>query len=71
MIPKEARTFTDLLKLTRDNVDGTGWWFMLGEGDEVMFAQQYMGEAPTGTVKIPRKEFDALVRWYTTGKWKP
>jgi hypothetical protein len=70
MKPCDAKTFGDLLKLRRDNIDGTDWWFMLGDGS-VTFCQQGLGQAATGMVTIPRKEFDALLRWYTTGRWKP
>lgn len=65
LAPIQARTFNDINRLPRAVYDGKTWWFLI-DGGHVTMCQQKRGEASTGTVFIPRGEFDRLVRWYTT-----
>ena len=63
MRPRDCRTEEHLLKLRRDNVDAGDFWLLNGE-DGVTIAAQKNGEAATGMVKIPHKEFCRLVDFY-------
>lgn len=67
--PIDAKTFEQICALKRDNIDlqGGDWCFMVEEG-MVTLTEQKIGEGPTHQVSIPRKYFDKVVRWYTTGK---
>lgn len=68
LAPWQARTQAQLCALPRDGVDAATWWALL-DGDMIL-CQQRTGKAATGRVDIPRAEWDALVDWYETGRWK-
>jgi len=73
LTPREARTWKQIEALPRDNVDTVNCWMLLGgSGDcgEVTIARQRTGEAAQGIVKLPRREFERMIDWYNTGKWK-
>lgn len=66
-VPQQARTEKAMLSLARDNIGGKDWWFIL-DPFEVVICNQRSGEEPTGKVRLRRRDFDRLVRWYTTGR---
>jgi hypothetical protein len=68
LTPATANTFNKVCGLKRDHVHGKAWWVIL-DNPFVVIAQQRNGEASTGTVKIPRADFERLARWYLTGNW--
>lgn len=53
-----------LCKLPRDNWTYGNHW-LLTDGYEVTVCNQKTGEAPTGSVTMPRRAFNALVKAYT------
>jgi hypothetical protein len=65
--PIELRTEAQLIKAPRDNLSTPNYWLLVGPS-EVTLCQQRNGEESTGTLTIPRREFDRLARWYVTGK---
>lgn len=67
MVPIEAKTHDQICELKRDNVESGDFWMLLGEG-ELTICEQKSGSNPEQSLTIPRKNFDALVRWYMTGK---
>jgi hypothetical protein len=69
MTPREAKTFDELCKLPRDNVDTDAHWLM-ADVDTVTIAAQRNSEECTAKVKLPRATFEAFIDWYNTGKWK-
>lgn len=64
--PIEARTSRQLCTLPRDNVDSGDFWIQL-DLHEITIVEQMVGAAPSQRLSIPRRHFDAFVRWYTTG----
>ena len=62
--PVDARTFDQICALPRDGFDGETWWLSL-DPDSVTVCQQKSGQASTGRVRIPRRDFDGLIAWYT------
>ena len=64
--PIEARTFKQVCKLPRDNLNTRGHWILI-DGDVVLAAQRN-GQPATNSMRIPRSEFDRMARWYVTGK---
>mgnify|MGYP001597371128 FL=1 len=66
LAPIEAKTFSQICKLPRDNYDTAGYWILVGL-KTIHFAEQRNGEATTQKMAIPKREFDRLVRWYMTG----
>jgi hypothetical protein len=55
LTPKTARTFAEICKLKRDNVDMPEGWAMLDEGG-VIITNQKSGEPVTGRVHVYRTE---------------
>lgn len=66
-VPRAAKTFRDITKLSHDNV-ATDTFSMSLDERVVHFQDQDWGENRRQTIDIPRKIFDAFVDWYTTGK---
>jgi len=67
--PMEAKTFNDICSLKRDNLTAGGYWIILNELG-ITICKQNPGEEPTQEITIPRKSFNRMVKWYTTGKTK-
>ena len=65
--PIEARTFKQVCALSRDNLDTKGHWILI-DGNDVCLTAQVLGKAPTNSMRIARREFDRLARWYVTGR---
>ena len=67
MTPKEAKTFEQICKLPRDNVESGDFSIVLGS-QEIYLAEQRPGEDRKQHIEIPRLNFNALVKWYLTGR---
>lgn len=59
----DAKTEADLLKLKRDNFSVPEGW-LLTSGDTVTVAAQRDGENASGIVRLPRAQFNRLIRDY-------
>lgn len=66
LAPIEAKTFSQICKLPRDNYETAGYWILVGDRT-IHFVEQRTGENATQKMAIPKREFDRLVRWYMTG----
>jgi hypothetical protein len=66
LTPKTARTFAEICKLKRDNVDMPEGWAMLDEGG-VIITNQKSGEPVTGRVHVSHRSLQKIIRWYETG----
>lgn len=66
--PREALTTKQVCDLPRDNVQHRNFWMLVDEVS-VSVAEQKIGEASTGSVRISRAAFDRFVDWYQTGVW--
>lgn len=64
--PREARTFAQICKLPRDNVDSGDFWIAIDE-QTVTVAHQQTGAPAISKTTIPRRQFEALIDWYNTG----
>jgi hypothetical protein len=66
MRPIDARRQGDLEALRTHNWDGKAHWLLLNNDGKstVTIAGQGKGESATAKIRIPRKTFDAMVRWY-------
>jgi hypothetical protein len=69
LTPIEADGFNKVCKLPRHNIDYRGFW-MLTDGHKVTLAEQAVGEKLKQSIDVPKKTFDAFVRWYMTGSTK-
>lgn len=70
LTPRQARTEKAIIVLSRHNVAGRTWWANVGP-DMLTLYQQRRGGPVTGSVLIPRAEWDALVDWYQMGQqWR-
>ena len=69
LAPIEAKTFSQICRLPRDNYDTAGYWILVDQ-KTIHFAEQRNGEIATQKMAIPKREFDRLVRWYMTGSAK-
>lgn len=65
--PREAKTFEAICALRRDGADFPTWWLQL-DPEVIVVVQQQKGQPSTGTVTMPRAEWDAALAWYATGK---
>lgn len=67
LTPAKSKTFSQICKLPRDNIDlGKEFWMTIGE-DHVCITKQKWYEEPTEQIKIPRKYFNQIIKWYITG----
>jgi hypothetical protein len=67
LVPVRARSSKNLAALERDNVCIKDWAIQIDE-DRVWISEQPWGEGPKQKVEIPRRIFDAFVKWYTAGE---
>lgn len=63
MTPREAKTLDQICKLQTDGKDTKEAWLIVDEG-EVTICTQRNGEEATGKVRLSRRTFEALIRWY-------
>ena len=61
--PIESITWSSVCRLKSDSTDTKDYWMCI-DGDEVCIAKQRSGESLIEKIKIPRKDFNRLVRWY-------
>jgi hypothetical protein len=66
LTPQTARTETQILALPRELCESEDWLLGVDE-DAVYITEQKMGQAPTQKLKVPKRSFDILIRWYQTG----
>lgn len=67
LAPIDAKTFKQICSLSADNHETRDYWILLDEG-VICLAKQRSGQDPTHEMRIPKRDFDKLVRWYMTGK---
>jgi len=70
MRPYDVKTDDDLLKMESDNAprrDGSDYWSILHTGDTISLHPPGGGTY----VKIPRKDFNAIVDWYMKDQSPP
>jgi hypothetical protein len=53
------------MKLMTDNFNTKDFWILLNDG-HVTIANQKNGETAKYMVQIKRKDFDRMIKWYTT-----
>lgn len=63
LIPRNAKTFSQICKLKYDNVDTKNSWILIDEG-VIHIYNQKSGEEPTGNITLTRREFNRFVDWY-------
>jgi len=61
--PRDA-TFTQLCRVRRDNFSTPTAW-ILADGFRVAIGKQRKGEQAEAMVTLPRRTFNALLKWYT------
>ena len=64
MKPKQVKTFADICKLKRDNVSCGDAWIIFNGVNELVISNQKTGEAPTGTVRLTKRQFQKFVDWW-------
>jgi len=67
LAPIDCNTCDEVCQLQTDHADCGDFW-ILNDGYTVSIARQKDGEPPQAEISIPKKKFDALIKWYTTGK---
>jgi len=67
--PQQAKTFEQICKLKRDNVESGDFWMTFDEGT-VYLSEQPSGEKPKASIKIPRTVFNRFVRFWRTGNMR-
>lgn len=60
----DAKTDADLLKLRRDNWTSGDFWLLVNGDESISFAHQAEGEGAKSIIRIPRADFNKLVRAY-------
>jgi hypothetical protein len=68
--PQKARTEKQVLDLKRDNWDGKEHWMLVDETEVCITAQRTL-ESPTGQLRIPKRTFDRMVRFYLADQARP
>ena len=68
--PIDAKTFSQICSLPRDHYETKNHWLLLDTG-VVYLHRQKSGHESEASLKIPRAEFDRMVRWYVTGRATP
>ena len=63
MKPRDARRFSQIVKLQTDNWHTSDGWILI-EGKVVTLTNQRCGESSTGQVTFTRRSFNALMDWY-------
>lgn len=61
--PMAAKTERQHLRLRTDNTETEKYWFLINE-EEVTICEQKNGEVATNSIKIPKADFNKIVRWY-------
>lgn len=61
--PIDVRTEKQLCKLLSDNYTTKNYW-ILHEIDHITICKQSIGSHPEEMMRIPRKDFNKLIKWY-------
>jgi phage I-like protein len=69
LTPKTANTEEEICKLNRDNVSTKNYWFLVEE-NHITLAKQKSGEQAEAAISIPKKTFNAFIKFYETGKMR-
>lgn len=71
MRPCECRTEKDVLNLQESNKDIGDYSILIDERLYISLTEQKPGEAPVGSVSMPKSVFDKLFKWYQSEKSNP
>ncbi len=63
MRPRDTKTQKDLLNQKSDNKSTKDYW-ILDNGNGVTIAHQRNGNKSVWMVRLPKKQFNALIDWY-------
>ena len=66
LTPIDAKTEAQIISLNRDNLAYGSFWILI-DGSSIYIKDQPRGESPRQEIKISRRAFDRLARWYVTG----
>lgn len=61
--PRDARTQEAICRLRTYNRNTDDGWLLI-EPDTITIARQSPGKSAESMTTLPRRDFDALVRWY-------
>jgi hypothetical protein len=61
--PKEARTFSRICSLQRDNITFGDYWMLVQERT-VVISKQKVGESRAESAELPRHIFEKFIAWY-------
>jgi hypothetical protein len=64
--PIDAKTEAQIIALNRDNISYGTFWALI-DGPNIHIKEQPRGELPVQAIKISRRAFDRIARWYMTG----
>lgn len=64
--PSECETIADILALDRSLIEVGRWRMSIQHDGAAIFVEQRSGEAPTASIKIPRRIFQKMLDWYET-----
>lgn len=65
LAPYQCRSTNDLCQLQRDNLNFKRCWLLVNEG-HVTIAEQVIGQNSTTMVRISKRAFESMARWYLT-----
>lgn len=68
MKPCEVKKYGDITKLKRDYRGYGDAWILFNRANEIVITNQRGGEAPTGSVKLTRRQMQKFVDWWVTGE---
>lgn len=63
--PKTANTLAKVCSLKRDNIEVGDIWCMVDE-DSVTICRQKIGEAASAMLTLSKRDFNRIVKFYTT-----
>lgn len=63
--PKTANTTSKICTLKRDNITLEDHWFH-ADSSTVTIARQKVGEAATDVITLTKRQFNRIVKFYTT-----
>ena len=63
--PQTANTLTQICSLKTDNYGVKGYWIIIN-GPSVTLAKQEHGEPAEVMLTMPKRVFDAFIKWYVT-----
>ena len=65
--PINCKSFNDVCKMERDNIELPKNFWCLFDGYEITIAEQEMGHSPAQKISVSKSIFDKIVKWYITG----